>query len=142
MDEIPTVEEKRKFKELLWKESDEIFFSAGMCHVFAIAMHRRYGYPLKVMQKSDGRISHAYCERNGQPFDVRGDKITLRRFFENFSGRTREITEDELEYLFSGENWNGDVYGLWGEEPFLAQSFDRAETCLDSGKYGPVPQPP
>jgi hypothetical protein len=131
MDEY-NIQSKRVLQESLLEDpNEECLFGHGACHVFALALHRRYGYPLELRENENGKISHVYCLRNSECLDIRGLGVTKAHFFECYPGTSRSVRRDELESMFLGENWDGRKYGLWGEEPWLTKAMQRAERCLD-----------
>jgi len=136
--EIPSIENKRSHIEDLWDFDDATFFTAGACHVFALELHRRYGYPLWLVEKGNGRISHVYCLRDGHPFDAKAGKENPRYFFLNFEGKKRETTAAEVESFFTGENWDGVKYGLWGEPSFVKKASERARRLIEDAQFAPV----
>ena len=136
MAERPISEKIAHFTYLL-TEDDHALFGHGGCHVFALELNRRYGYPLMLMEKSDGRISHVYCLRHDTPFDIRAGQEPIRYFFECFEGTSRATTASEIESMFSGEYWDGVKYGLWGEPGFLEVARARAASCAQKQCYAP-----
>jgi len=135
--EPPYVQNKRAQMDDVSKENDITYFGAGACHIFALELHRRYSYPLRLIEQESGRISHVYCVRRGQPFDVRAGKEDPRYFFLNYCGKLRDITENELVLLFTGDNWNGVKYGLWGDPDFVIKATERAKRCAANPEYAP-----
>ena len=81
-------------------------FASGFCHVFALALHRRYGWRLRALGDPADEYSlhpwngisslpdHVYCLRDdGSPVDIHGlwaDEVAIRRFF------AREECPDEV----------------------------------------------
>jgi hypothetical protein len=134
------LEEKRQHYSSLLEENDETLFGHGACHIFALELNRRYGYPLRICQRDNGRVPHAFCLRHGKPFDVRAGKKP-RYFFEDYGGTPRDTTAVELEAMFSGENWNGLKFGLGGEESFLKEAMRRARNLARRRQYTPGTSP-
>jgi hypothetical protein len=126
----------RQYFEYLEQQDNGTFFAAGACHIFALELHRRYGYPLYLVEKERGQVTHVYCIRRGRPFDVRTDIVNPRYFFECYPGEPRKVTEDELLSLFTGNNWNR-KYGLWGEPSFVTRAIERAKQMIEIPAYAP-----
>jgi len=125
------VRNKRALQERLLGDSDQNLFGHGGCHVFALALHRRYGYPLEFREDENGKVSHVYCLRNGEGLDIRGTDLAKVYFFECYPGTSESVTAGDLESMFSGENWDGWRNGLWGEPQWLTKAFQRTEWSLD-----------
>src|SRR6266568_254559 len=56
-----------KYQPLLHGDPIDLFAEGG-CHVFAIALQERFGYPLRLLRKDeDGSVSHVYCYCGVEP---------------------------------------------------------------------------
>jgi len=129
------VKNKRALLDHLWHEDDLAFFGGGACHIFALELHRKYQYPLWLVENEDGQISHVYCIRKGQPFDVTAGRENLSYPCHRYPGTSRATTEEALLALFTGDNRDGSRYGLWGDPEFITRATERAKRCVESPKY-------
>ena len=68
---------------------DAEIFLRGNCHMFALALHEKYGYPI---YKWDRGGCHYFCIFNGKYIDVRGVMDTITTSIEY-----RTILPDEIE---------------------------------------------
>src|SRR5271157_5259288 len=61
-----------QYKKLL-QASDEHLFLNGGCHVFALALHERFRYPLVCVRESSSNcVPHVYCRVDEYAIDVIG----------------------------------------------------------------------
>ena len=131
------VQNKRGQIGALWHGTDPEFFGGGACHIFALELYRKYRYPLWLVENEHGQISHVYCIRRGQPFDVTAGRENLSYPCHRYPGTPRSTTEEELISLFTGDNLDAWRYGLWGDPDFVAKATERAKRCIENPEYAP-----
>ena len=98
---------EREVFEIDGKRMTKADFLHGCCDLFAVALNRRFGYPILYVRDETGesRFAHAFCvDEDGNFVDVRGRNSDFDEFFENFedfadpsefSEFVREATKDE-----------------------------------------------
>ena len=92
-------------------------FLMGSCHLFALALYRKFGYKICEIRDSHNNLTHSFCvvKNDLQTFfiDVRGATIDFKEFISYFSTTitTRDIhplgTQDEVQLK---DKW--DIIGL------------------------------
>ncbi len=114
-------------------DSDDIgLFTRGACHVFALALHDRFRYPIHCIPGHSGKgVSHIYCRFVGPTHyavDALGFTIEADRVW-YFSGMsTRAISREELISFFRPLTEAG---GMCGEDWFITPARQRAERRID-----------
>lgn len=121
----------RLHKGLLASNDDVHLFRKGGCHVFALALHERFNYPLRVIPGHDNNgIAHIYCKFAGPPtfaVDVLGFTLEDDLVWECFASpatATRCINRTELVGLFQPLSREG---MLCGEDWFVQPARERAD---------------
>lgn len=123
----------RLHKELLASNDDVHLFRHGGCHVFALALHERFNYPLRVIPGHDNNgIAHIYCKFAGTPafaVDVLGFTLEDDLVWKCFAspGATRCISRVELVGLFEPLS----LERMCGEDWFVQPARERAERRIE-----------
>jgi hypothetical protein len=126
---------------------DEIFaYTQGLCHVFALALHRTTGWPMMAVLDQDNRwwadeedednfipsVVHVFClDGEGNAWDIRGRRPlhTVREEMEGWT-RIREYDSDEI---FSQAELTY-YCGCWGEDG--AEAIERPLVELEENEIG------
>ncbi|AQT06286.1 hypothetical protein [Acetobacter persici] len=105
-------------------------YSSGGCHILAIALHRRYGWPLLAVESTEERywedpedddnylpsILHVYAiDPDGFAWDIRGarpDTDALQDAADFFGENPADWSTD----LIAREEWIQHLVGYWSEE--------------------------
>ena len=119
---------EQHYQDLL-NRSDEYLFLNGGCHVFALALHEQFRYPLVCVRKSCSNcVPHVYCRYGEYLVDVMGfahEKQVLDTQLWNvhpFFATLATLSELESHYVVTFP-----CSGLYGDELFLCQARLRAE---------------
>lgn len=112
-------------------------FTKGGCHVFALALHEKFGYPIRVIPgQSEGRLAHIYCQFAGPPafaVDVIGFTPESFRVWDDFSGLSSHfIDRTDLLNLFKPLSESG----MCGEDWFVHAARQRADSRIEA--YGDI----
>src|SRR5208282_6062896 len=123
-----TIEERIQLHKKVLDSDDVRLFTQGGCHIFALALHDRFNYPIHYIPGHSGKgVSHIYCRFAGPPHyavDVQGFTPEGERIWD-FSGLiTHLMTREELLSLFRPL---GDAAGMCGDEWFVRPARQRAE---------------
>jgi hypothetical protein len=123
----------RKYKTLLQNGAESLFLNGG-CHVFALALHQRFGYPLVcVRDSSSNSVPHAYCRSAEYAVDVRGfchEKRLLDAKRWNvypFYAATATPSEMKKHYVYSVPR-----VGLYENPLFLREARIQAKKQIDA----------
>jgi hypothetical protein len=133
------------------KEDDVTLFLRGACHVFALALRSRFGYPLVILlnlsTKPPNGVSHVYCRYDkSEIVDVIGitpeSNLSKAEGVESPKYRSVEISGLQLEPYFTVDPGGG----LYADPEFLKAAEIRAKRRITqfednySGKIrGPIP---
>ncbi len=87
-------------------KNDDIYYTHGHCAVFALALHRVFGYPICILLINDSYpapvsndekgIAHAFCEMDGNAIDVSGVKSLSDMLEKYYFNERVNCTEDQL----------------------------------------------
>jgi hypothetical protein len=127
-----TLEERIQLHQGLLDSDDIGLFTRGGCHIFALAIHERFNYPIHCIPGNSGKgVSHIYCRFVGPPHyavDVLGFTLEKDRvwYFSGLSTRTLSRAE-----LLSLSRPLADGAGLCGDDWFVIPARQRAERCID-----------
>ena len=116
----------------LLKEDDVTLFRSGACHVFTLALHERFGYPMSLIR--DFRVphqknaTHVYCHFSGtHSVDVVGiapEKIALAELGWSGPNYSRvEASPNEIKTFYTTESGGG----LYADLEFLTLTQERAQ---------------
>lgn len=128
-------EQIQRHKDLLASD-DVCLFTNGGCHVFALALHERFNYPICVISGySNKGIAHIYCRFVGPPafavnvlgFTPEGDRIW------NFAGLSFHLI-DHTELLGFFQPLSPE--GMCGEDWFVQPARQRADRRIE--KYADI----
>ncbi len=126
-----TLEERVERHRRLLNSDDVTLFTQGGCHVFALALHERFNYPVHYIPGTAGKgVSHVYCWFVGPtPYavDVLGFTPENDRVWKDFGSPCRNpplMSLTQLRSLFKPLN-NDD--GMCGEEWFVCPARQRAD---------------
>jgi hypothetical protein len=128
-----SLEEQIQLHNKLLTLDDVCLFTKGGCHVFALALYERFGYPIRVIlgHSNDG-IAHIYCQFAGPPnfaVDVIGFTPEDDRMWKDFGGlSTRLINRTELLDLFKPLS----EHGMCGEDWFVRPARQRADRRIEA----------
>jgi len=130
-----TPEERTHLHEELLKSDDVRLFTGGGCHVFALALHDRFNYPVHYIPGHGGKgVSHIYCQVAGTPnyaVDVLGFTPEEDRVWKDFGSVCRVtpvISREKLLSLFKQLPEDG---GMCGADWFVRPARQRAELWID-----------
>lgn len=126
-----------RFKRLL-QADDECLFLNGACHVFALALHERFHYPLVLVLLADEikqNVPHVFCRSSEFAVDVIGftpekQLVDAKQWNESRSmpqSCVIPVTRQELESHYVQ---TVPCPGLYGDELFLCEARLRAETRI------------
>src|SRR5438093_4273101 len=86
-------------KDLLASDDDIRLFTQGGCHVFALALHERFNYAIRLIPgRCADSIAHIYCQVPGPPafaVDVVGFTPEDNRVWNDFSGLSTHAIDRE-----------------------------------------------
>jgi len=128
-----SLEERIELHRTLLNSDDVKLFTQGGCHVFALALHERFKYPIHCIRGAFG-ISHIYCRFAGPPpyaVDVLGFTPEDDRIWKDFGSPCRQppvISLTEMRSLFKPLTCDG---GMCGADWFVCPARQRAERRID-----------
>jgi hypothetical protein len=122
---------EERAERLLLMEPDDLFNHGG-CHIFAIALNRRFGYPLLLIQSNSGDHRHVCCTpEQGEILDVYG-------WFTFADYRVAEIlTDREVHFLpiqladLQSRFTYGGGNGFYAHKDFWQPAMIRAEEWIN-----------
>ena len=130
-----TPEERTRLHEELLKSDDVRLFTGGGCHVFALALHERFSYPVHYIPGLGGKgVSHIYCQVAGTPnyaVDVLGFTPEEDRVWKDFGSACRVTPAISREKLLSLFKQLADDDGMCGADWFVRPARQRAELRID-----------
>ena len=114
-------------------ESDDVhLFCNGGCHVFALALHERFNYPIHLIPgHSNNRVAHIYCKFAGSPayaVDVLGFTPEDDRVWRDFSGLSVSYI-DRTNLLQFYQPLSNE--GMCGEDWFVRPARQRADCRIE-----------
>jgi hypothetical protein len=130
-----SLEERVERHRQLLSLDDIKLFTEGGCHVFALALHERFKYPIHYIPGTVGKgISHIYCRFAGPtPYavDVLGFTPEDDRIWKDFGSPCRKtpcVSLTELRSFFMPLTSDE---GMCGEEWFISAARKRADRRID-----------
>jgi hypothetical protein len=101
----PPVQTKMDHILRLLDSRDPRVFAEGGCHIFAMALQRRFGYRAYGLRKQNHRLSHVYCLGKSNAVDAKGKR-----------------PEDEL--LFDWQDYEGGFSRMFSLARRIELDFD------------------
>jgi hypothetical protein len=130
-----TLEERVELHRRLLKSDDVTLFTQGGCHVFALALHERFNYPVHYIPGTAGNgVSHIYCRFVGPtPYavDVLGFTPEDDRIWKDFGSPCRNPPFVSLTQLRSFFKPLTSDDGMCGEEWFVCAARQRADRRIE-----------
>ena len=113
---------------------DVELFSHGGCHIFAAALHKRFGYPLFIVPGDGKGVSHVYCRYDGTPpycVDALGfTREDIRIYDQLVRDYVKPISPEELKDYQTHIRGPGLFSQPWFYESALQRAEKRLETHL------------
>ncbi len=121
----------RLHKELLACD-DVHLFTKGACHIFALALHERFKYPIRLIPGHvSNKVAHIYCQFAGSPpyaVDALGFTPEDHRVWKDFSGTSAPfIDRTKLLQFFQPLSEEA----MCGEEWFVRAARQRADCRIE-----------
>jgi len=127
-----SLEERIQLHKDLLTLDDVRLFTQGGCHVFALALHDRFTYPIRMIPGHCNKgITHIYCQFAGPPdfaVDVLGFTQEDKRVWNDFSG-TSVCSIDRTKLLDFFQPLSQE--GMCGEDWFVDEARQRADRRIE-----------